>query len=215
MSVGRSCDISFDYVLDDQKIKRTESMKDLGVTFDTKLKFDKHIDDKINKAYVMLATIKRNFKYISPSAFVILYKSMVRSQLEYAHSVWCPYRKEFIEKLEKIQVRATKLVKGIQHLSYADRLRFLKLQTLKYRRLRGDMIELYKHLKGLYDRSSCMEFRLKGEVSVRSNSMAFWLRIVLNMIFENIALQIGCVMYGIVCQTLWFLHRRLMYLRVD
>ena len=69
MSVGRSCDINFDYVLDDQKIKRTESMKDLGVTFDTKLKFDKHIDDKINKAYVMLAMIKRKFKYIYISLF--------------------------------------------------------------------------------------------------------------------------------------------------
>ena len=172
MSAGRSCDISFDYVIDDKKIKRTDNMKDLGVTFDTKLKFDKHMDDKINIAYVMLATIKRNFKYISPSAFVILYKSMVRSQLEYAQSVWSPYRKEYIEKLEKVQIRATKIVKGIQHLSYADRLRFLKLPTLKFRRIRGDMIELYKHLKGLYDRSSCMEFRLKGEVSVRSNSMA-------------------------------------------
>jgi len=49
-----------------------------------KLKFDCHINDKVNKAYSILGIIKRNFYYLSQDCFVTLYKSLVRSQLEYA-----------------------------------------------------------------------------------------------------------------------------------
>ena len=69
---------------------------------------------------------------------------MVRPHLEYANSVWCPYKKGDIEDIEKVQKRATKLVISLKHLPYVDRLQQLKLPTLKYRRLRGDMIEIFK-----------------------------------------------------------------------
>jgi len=65
---------------------------------------------------------------------------MVSPHLEYANSVWCPYKKGDIESIEKVQKRATKLVICLKHLPYVERLKQLKLPTLKYRRLRGDMI---------------------------------------------------------------------------
>ena len=65
---------------------------------------------------------------------------MVRPHLEYANSVWCPYKKGDIAGIEKVQKRATKLVISLKHLSYIERLRRLKLPTLKNRRLRGDII---------------------------------------------------------------------------
>ena len=49
-----------------------------------------------------------------------------------------------IEKIEKVQKRATKMINSIKNLSYENRLRMLNLPTLKFRRLRGDMIEVYK-----------------------------------------------------------------------
>ena len=49
---------------------------------------------KINKAYMMLGIIKRNFKYLTIPTFVLLYNSMVRSHLDYCSSVWAPYKKE-------------------------------------------------------------------------------------------------------------------------
>ena len=49
-----------------------------------------------------------------------------------------------VEKMGSIQMHTAKLVKGISKLSYEERLRYLKLPTLKYRRTRGDMILLYK-----------------------------------------------------------------------
>jgi len=64
--------------------------------------------------------------------------------LEYANSVWNPHRQGLITDLEKIQMRATKLVLTVKHLTYKERLVQLKLPTLRYRRLRGDMIEVFK-----------------------------------------------------------------------
>ena len=64
---------------------------------------------KINKAYSILGVIKRNFIYVDKNTFILLYKAMVRPHLEYANSVWCPYKKRDIESIEKVQKRATKL----------------------------------------------------------------------------------------------------------
>jgi len=52
---------------------------------------------------MMLGIIKCNFKCLTVSTFVLLYSSMVRSQLEYFSSVWAPYKKGDIEALEKVQ----------------------------------------------------------------------------------------------------------------
>jgi len=76
---------------------------------------------------------------------------MVRLHLEYANSVWCPYKKEDIETIEKVQKRATKVIISLKHLPYMERLKQLKLVTLKYSRLRGDMIEVYKIVHNYYD----------------------------------------------------------------
>ena len=75
------------------KLQNVNCTKDLGVIIDNKLTFNEHISEKIKKANCMLALIKRNFKYLDEKTFILLYKSLVRSQLEYASSVWFPYRK--------------------------------------------------------------------------------------------------------------------------
>ena len=62
-----------------------------------------------------------------------------------------PHRQGQIKGLEKVQTRATKLVMTVKLLSYKERLAPLKLPTLKYRRTRGDMIEVYKILTDKYD----------------------------------------------------------------
>ena len=56
-----------------------------------------------------------------------------------------------VYKLERVQKRATKLIPQLSKKSYSDRLKALKLSTLKYRRYRGDMIELFKIIKDIYD----------------------------------------------------------------
>jgi len=126
-------------------------MKDLGLIFDNELNFVQHCKEKINTAYSYLGIIERNVIYLDEDAFVMLYKSLIRSHLEYANSVWNPHRLGLIKDLEKVQMRATKLVIAIKNLTYKDRLKKLKLPTLKYRRIRGDMIEVYKILTNTYE----------------------------------------------------------------
>jgi len=71
--------------------------------------------------------------------------------LEYANTVLSPYKQYLIEVVEKVQKRATKLIHECKYLPYTDRLEYLELPILKYRRHRDDMIETYKILHGLYD----------------------------------------------------------------
>jgi len=93
-----------------------------------------HCKEKINTAYSYLGIIKRNFIYLDEDTFVMLYKSLVRSHLEYTNSVWNPHRLGLIKDLKKVQMCATKLVISIKNLTYKDRLKRLKLPTLKYYR---------------------------------------------------------------------------------
>ena len=87
-------------------IDKVDKIKDLGIVFDYRLKFEEHIDEKINRAYQMLGIIKRNFIHFTPDNFVVLYKSIVRSHLEYSECVWNPHHQHtLIEKLEKVQKR--------------------------------------------------------------------------------------------------------------
>ena len=73
---------------------------------------------------------------------------LIQSSLEYAIQAWSPYLKKDIEHLEKIQRRATKLVQGLGSLPYEKRLEALKLTSLEKRRLRGDLIEVFKLVTG-------------------------------------------------------------------
>jgi len=151
VSYGRCNEYASEYTVSDIVIDKVDKIKDLGIIFDSRLKFDKHIDAKINTAYQMLGIIKRNFFHLTPDSFVVLYKSIVRSHLEYSEYVRNPHHQQLIEKIEKVQKMATKLIIAVKPLKYEERLRYLNLPTLKYRRIRGDIIEVYKMFSGRYD----------------------------------------------------------------
>ena len=108
--------------------------KDLGVTVDHKLVFDKHVQNQVNKANKILGAVRHTFKAIDQESFHHLYTGLVRPHLEYASVTWSPRWKKEKDALEQVQRRATRLVQGISHLPYQERLARLQLPTLEFRR---------------------------------------------------------------------------------
>ena len=100
-----------------------------------------------------MGVIRRSFSYLSCDLFKRLYATFVRPHLEYAQVVWAPHLQKYVNMIENVQIRATKLVDGFKDLEYAERLRRLDLPTLLHRRKRGDMIEMWKHFH-VYDRDT-------------------------------------------------------------
>ena len=73
---------------------------------------------------------------------------MVRPLLEYGNAIWGPFNKADQILIERVQRRATRLVREIRHLPYPERLQILRLPSLLYRRRRGDMILMYQMMTG-------------------------------------------------------------------
>ena len=105
----------------------------------------------VNAANRTLGLIKRRFASRDVDRVVRLYKSLVRPNLEYCMSVWKPHYRKDIDLLEGVQRRALKIIDGFNVLSYEDRLSTVHLTTLETRRIRGDLIEVYKIMQGLTD----------------------------------------------------------------
>ena len=113
------------------------------------LKVGTQVDKVVKKAYGVLAFIGRGIEFRSREVMLQLYKTLVRPHLEYCVQFWSPHYKKDVEALERVQRRFTRMLPGMVGRSYEERLRDLRLFSLERRRLRGDLIEAYKMIKGL------------------------------------------------------------------
>ena len=137
------------YSLNGSELCKVNNEKDLGIIISNDLKPGKHISEVVKTANKIAGFIGRAFDYKSEKVILTLYNSLVRPHLEYCVQFWSPYFRKDVDKLERVQRRVTKMIPRLRNKPYDERLKELGLFSLSKRRLRGDLIEIFKMFRGL------------------------------------------------------------------
>ena len=148
------------YEMNGKYLEEVTEERDLGVVLQNDLKCSKQCLEAVSTANRVLGMIRRSFSIRDKNVNLQLYKSLVRPHLEYSIQAWRPHFQKDTDLLEGVQRRATKLISDLKVKGHEDRLRCLNVTTLETRRLRGDLIEVFKIFKGFENMDPLTFFEL-------------------------------------------------------
>jgi hypothetical protein len=162
----------YEYFIDGKLLEPTESCRDLGILMTSDGKYSKHIKNIVKTAYFKISSL---FKVFESGNFTLLKKAYicyVRPSLEYCSVIWSPHYVQDINLIERVQKYFTrKLLWKRKKSSYAERLIFLKLDSLEERRIKVDLTETFKFFKEYQSRSFNTYFSLNPNPHKNSNDL--------------------------------------------
>ena len=124
--------------MSNQQLLTTDQQRDLGIIITKDLKWQKETKKRLKTANRILGFIARNFRRKNKELILPLYKSPAHPHLEHVVKFWSPHLlRGDIDKIERIQRRATKMIHEITNHSYHQRIQDHYLTSLLQRRLRG------------------------------------------------------------------------------
>ena len=126
------------------------------------LKITTEVTAKVNK---VLGMVKRSFEHLNSCK---LLTTLIRPTLEYSNPIWGPHFILDQRKVEKIHRRATKLISSLQDKSYKERPSALSLPSISCRRLRDDLILLFKILNNYFS-SDFTDLYIYSSTATRSH----------------------------------------------
>ena len=132
-----SINTGMNYEMGGTILSKTVKEKELGVTIDANMKVSEQCRIAASKGNQFLGMIRRNITYKDKSLIIPLYKAIVRPHLEYCIQAWSPYLRKYIDMLEKIQRRATKLIPGLRDLTYEEQLKECWTDNTRNAKIKG------------------------------------------------------------------------------
>ena len=117
MHIGHN-NMQSNYNMSNQQLPTTDQQRDLGIIITKHLKWQKQTEKSCKTANRVLGFIARNFRYKNKELILPLYKSLVLPHLDHAVQFWSPHLRRDIDKMEKLQRRATKIIPEIRNHSY-------------------------------------------------------------------------------------------------
>ena len=153
---------------DGSVITPTHMVRDLGINIVPDLSWSPHINIITDSARKMSAWCLSVFSDRSANTMLLLYKSLIRSKVEYCCPLWDPSKMEDIITLEGVQRSFTSKITSISHLHYYDRLKSLKLMSLQRRRERYAILMVYKILHNISPNDIGLEFAHSGRRGIQA-----------------------------------------------
>lgn len=199
----------FDYSINKIVLNRPTVVKDLGVSFDSKLTFNIHVTNITNEALKLLGfVIRTGREFNNISTLEKIYYAYVRSKVEYASSIWNPYQLKHCQQLEKIQSKFLKFLTFKEtriypaYDSYNAVIKNFNIQSLEQRRNIADLLFLQKIVQNkldCMDLVSTLQFRVPSSKTRVNNTGLFHCKKARTNILMRSPIWRICTIYNQLC----------------